>query len=442
MNLENKQSAVFRAGVGRAVITPPIGTILYGYAPGRPAESIHDDLTVTAFAFEKAGIRAMLLSVTLCAMSEALCIRMQQAIERETGFPAGHTVIGCTHTHSGPNTSIESAWGKVDYGYIENILVPGILEAARKAARTLQPAALGIGTVHSDVGVNRRELHTNGRIGLGQNPWGAYDPTMTVVSLRGRDGIIGNMIHYCAHCTASGCNPEVTRDWAGPMIDRLEAESGGVTAFIAGAEGNTGPRLPNGRTTGNLQLALELGSRAGIDAVNAWRTIREWRDPTLAAVQGTLRIPNKQPPAQDWVQAQLERLGSAEKLTGEKRYMEVNEYRRYERILAMYESGEPFPDETSLPQTLIALGPVLFVPFMFEMFVEISLRLRRASPYAYTLCLANANGSRAYLPTREAISRGGYEVESFYTRETLRLVDDADTCFVQENLRLIDSIQA
>ena len=35
-------------GVGRRVITPPVGSNLYGYRPDVISESVHDDLTATA----------------------------------------------------------------------------------------------------------------------------------------------------------------------------------------------------------------------------------------------------------------------------------------------------------------------------------------------------------------------------------------------------------
>ena len=56
------------------------------------------------------------------------------------------------------------------------------------------------------------------------------------------------------------------------MVDRLEAQTGAVTAFINGCGGDCGPRLPNGKTTGDLQMALELGGKAGVDAVGQYIT--------------------------------------------------------------------------------------------------------------------------------------------------------------------------
>ena len=219
-----------RCGAGRADITPPLGTILYGYAPGRPAESVGDPLTLTAVKLTSDEDSALLITCSVASLNAELCSRMRREAGEAAGVPACNVTINTTHTHSAPNCSIASGWGEVDTGYIESILMPGCLKAAREAAETLRPALFGIGETDSDVGINRRELRENGKIALGQNPWGPRDPKMTVLSFKDLDGkIIASLVHYGCHGTASGCNPEITRDWPGVMTDMLEAETGGIS---------------------------------------------------------------------------------------------------------------------------------------------------------------------------------------------------------------------
>ena len=113
------------------------------------------------------------------------------------------------------------------------------------------------------MGVNRREIRANNKIDFGQNPWGCFNPRMTVISFKNDEGnVVANIIHYGAHCTAAGRNTEISRDWAGVMVDSLEKESGGITAFFNGAEGDVGPRLSNGGTTGDMSHVKETGEIA------------------------------------------------------------------------------------------------------------------------------------------------------------------------------------
>lgn len=103
----------------------------------------------------------------------------------------------------------------------------------------------------------------DGVVDFGQNPWGQQDKRMTVIAFQTPDGApIANVVHYGAHCTAAGTNTEITRDWAGVMIDRLEAESGAPTLFLNGAAGDVGPRLTNGKTKATSNYVMELGSVA------------------------------------------------------------------------------------------------------------------------------------------------------------------------------------
>ena len=48
-------------GVGRKIITPEIGTCLYGYRPGLESKSVNDDLTSTAFYFKQGNKCALLV---------------------------------------------------------------------------------------------------------------------------------------------------------------------------------------------------------------------------------------------------------------------------------------------------------------------------------------------------------------------------------------------
>ena len=440
-----KEQYSLRCGAARADITPPVGTILYGYAPGRPAESVGDPLTLTAVKVAYGEESALLITCSVASLNDELCLRMRKAAGEAAGVPARNVTINATHTHSAPNCSIRSGWGEVDTAYIEGILVPGCVKAAREAAETLRPALFGIGEVESDVGVNRRELKEDGSIVLGQNPWGIHDPRMTVISFKDPDGrIIANLIHYGCHGTASGCNPEITRDWPGVMTDMLDAETGGISGFYAGFEGDQGPNLPNGKTTGNYRLALQHGARAGEDAVRAFRSIREWRNAPVQVLHGTIRSPFDPLAPREKAEEELTRIGTLEQICAEKRFSDVNAYIHWHKVLEEYESGRPLRTEWTFDQDITVIGPAAILPAPFEAFAEIGLRLRRHSPFGYTLNLCNTHGALAYLPALGDIGRGGYEVWHFLLamRTTYPLPHNTDDYWVRQNLAILRSAAA
>lgn len=428
-----------QCGVGRADITPPIGAILYGYAPGRPAQSIGDGLTTTAIKLTCHTGSALMITCDVASINPDLAQRIRESAGEAAGVPAENVTVSATHTHSAPNVSMKSGWGEVDTAYIENILLPGIMKAATEAA-DCRSAQMGVAEVESEVGINRRELTEDGKVILGQNPWGPRDKRMTVISFRDQEGkIIANMVHYCCHGTASGANPEITRDWPGVMADILERETGGISAFYAGVEGDQGPNLPNGKTTQNYQAALQLGAKAGADAVRAFRSIRQWQDAPVQVLHDTVSIPFDPLTSKEKAMEELQKLGTLEQIYQEKRYSDVNAFIHWNKVLAEYESGAPLKTHWKFDQSIVIVGPVAWIPCPFEAFVEIGLRLRKGSPYGYTLSLCNTHGCYAYLPTLGEIGRGGYEVWHFLLamRTTYPLPRNTDDYWVQQNLALL-----
>ena len=103
-------------GVARKIISPAVGGQLFGYSPDVFSESLHDDLTATAFYFEQGGVKALMLSATICSWQSELADRIVQTIEARSGIPATHCILHATHTHSGPNVTGSYGWCCGTYG--------------------------------------------------------------------------------------------------------------------------------------------------------------------------------------------------------------------------------------------------------------------------------------------------------------------------------------
>lgn len=426
----------FMAGAARADITPAVGTLLYGYNPHQVSTSVHDNLNVTALAMRQGEDTALLMSITVGDFQTELCNEIREKIGETCGVPAGRIVIAATHTHSAPNVAGMEGWGGVDRPYVDNILFPAMIEAAKNALADLQPAEYAVGVTESKVGINRRQQLLDGRIDLGQNPWGCYDPFMSCVAIRNcetKKGIL-NLIHYGCHGTAAGCNHEITRDWSGIMTDRLETETGVLTAYWNGALGDVGPRLTNGKTVGDIHHVEELGGIAATDAKRAYDARGIYVPGELKIFEGEVAIPYKPLPTQAEVEAKLAEYKNPEELYN----IHALIYAHYKAVKAVYDAGVPEHDtHYRIPQTIIALGEAAFIPFPCEIFSEISLRLRQHSPFRYTFCLSNTNGYNAYLPTEDQIVRGGYEILCFLYSGAYTLVNNSDQVLLDENLRIM-----
>lgn len=428
----------FKAGVGRRVITPPLGTALYGYPNVRYAESVHDDLKVTAFAFEQGETKAILVTADICTFGIEESAMLRRKISEETGVPFENITLSAIHTHSGPCTRESVGWGARNDEYIENILNPQTVDACRDAVASLRDALMGVGVTDSEVGINRRQLTVDGEIILGQNPWGIFSKKMTVISFIGVDGVgIGAMVHYGAHCTACGAGTEITRDWAGGMCDTLEMECGMPVAFFGGQSGDTGPRISNGKTIGNIKYVEQLGALAGIDATRAYKSIKEYREPDLRAVTDKVTIPYAPLMPYEEAKAKLEAIGDTTNLVGRPKKAAG----KYRDVMAIYENGEPIQQALEYDVTLFSLGEVTFSPFPFEVFSEIAIRIDAHAPFAHNLILNNTNGALAYFPTKSEIPLGGYEVFMFNHFSTYILADGADTIVVKEYLRILEKLK-
>jgi neutral ceramidase len=429
------------AGAGRSVITPPIGTPLYGYPTNRPCKSVHDNLTADAISFEYKGIRAVMISASLCVCDFAMSEKIRGIVADTVDLPAENVIFTTTHTHSGPALIDIPDHNYKGGEYFDSILIPALVSAAKQAEKSKKPAVVGFGTVDSDIGANRRQLQQDGSVLLGYNPYGLYDPIMTVIGFKGIDDApIANIVHYGCHGTAAGINFEVTRDWPGVMTDRLEQQSGALTLFFNGPEGDIGPRLSNGNDKGareeiggDISQAEEIGGRAAVDAVRAWRTIKEYRTIPLKLITGDISLPYAPFPVEAEAREGMKSLKGIKQLNG----AQQDSREMWMEALREYDAGNPIRTHFTFRQTLVALGPIVFVPFPYEIFVEICLRLRLYSPFQHTLSLSNANGTDTYFPSRDQICRGGYEVRCAYAGKAYRLVFNADDHIINENMRLI-----
>ena len=192
----------FLAGASKKDITPPVGTLLYGYRPDLESTSVHDPLSVTALAVANEDETALLLTVEVGDINTALCDDTREKIASVCNVSPKHILISSTHTHSAPNLSGVSGWGELNMEYYNNIFIPSAITACSEAINSLTPAEISVGVTESQVGINRRKQNVDGSIGLGQNPHACYDPNMTVVSIRNSETKSGILTLYTMVATA------------------------------------------------------------------------------------------------------------------------------------------------------------------------------------------------------------------------------------------------
>lgn len=418
-------------GAARRIITPSVGTPLAGYQPDWFSTSVNDDLSATVFYFEQDGKRALLVSFTLLSIATSISNDLRASIEEKFGIPRESVILHTIHNHSGPNTNISYGWGDANREYIDTVLVPRLMEAIPEAIENRRRVTMAVTVGESRVGINRRERAVDNTVRLGQNPWGSFDPQMTVIAFADEDNKpVANLVHYACHGTAAGKNREITRDWAGVMIDTLEKETGAITAFLNGPEGDVGPRLTNGKTVGLAEVgyAMRLGAVAGQDAVKIYNQPKYRTVPKLSVTTGSTMVPLAP-------RIPLEKAKEIyEQFRGETINIRGRSERHYRAVIESYSNGYEEVEGYPIEQTILRLGDVAIVSCPYELFSEIGLRVKKDSPVPYTLILSNTNGQESYYATESELCRGGYEIDMFITKYIQPPVPNADWHYITQTL--------
>ncbi len=426
-------------GVSQTDITPQIGARLFGYAGNIASESVHDILTATAYYFEQGQTKALMVSVTVAVLDTALSNIIRTKIADAISIPFENCMLCATHTHTGPTTAGQAGWGNRDDEYCETILIPQILKAVKEAASAPVPVKMGIAQGKSYIGMSRRQHTLKNRIELGQNPWGIFNPDMTVVSFRDMEGnSVANMVHYGIHGTSAGKVTAISRDFSGILVDRLTEETGGITAFFNGPEGDVGPRIPNGKTIGTVSIMEELGGVAARDAYRIYKEIRTFEDVSLACTNSVLQMPLDKRISREDALVGYERFCQKTNSTG------MGWANHYKTILESYENGYEDKEIKEIPQTIIKIGPVAFIGFPYELFSAIGMRIAEASPVPYTLSLSCTNGSEGYFVTDDTLRRapydGGYEVTMYTLQNMQPYSRDADFHLITKTLENMEDL--
>jgi hypothetical protein len=103
------------------------------------------------------------------------------------------------------------------------------------------------------------------------------------------------------------------------------------------------------------------------------------------------------------------RIAQIPAVTGTNQPKFLDRVKAYKVLEVAAQDGKPHELEVQV----VALGDdVAWVSLPGEIFSELGLAIKKASPFYYTFIAELANGSIGYIPNREAYAQGNYEVVS------------------------------
>ena len=232
---------ILKAGVGRVVITPPIGIRMMGYTVQEcVSESVERELTATALVLFDGVTKVAMLACDILFIQRPHVDPIRKEIGEAIGVPSEHVLINASHTHLGP---MLPGWQtdtpeqrELQHRYMET-LRKSLLRAATIADGRLEPARIGAAVGHAQIGINRRERLPDGRIVIGDNPDEPVDHDVGVIRVDDLAGKpIVTIMTAAAHTIVLGPKTsQLSPDYVGPAREIVEKATGALSLFFQGA---------------------------------------------------------------------------------------------------------------------------------------------------------------------------------------------------------------
>jgi hypothetical protein len=400
------QPAALRAGAARVDITPAEDAALpmSGYGGRKQGfQKIHDNIYVRALVLESGTARAAIVTWELIGVPTVLWAETSQRIAGELGIPAENLLLAGTHDHGAP--ALRGGFSEVgasSAAYTEKVQA-ATLEAVRRAKGRLQPARVGLGTGRAYVNINRRERMPTGAWGLGRNPDGPSDKTVSVLKFEDAAGKpLAIFVNYAVHGVVMGPdNLEITGDLPGAtsrfveqfyagkrprsrsdagfrlrLRQRPEDASADVVALWT--SGPAGDQNPIALATGSdFSLVDSLGQILGEEVIRVAAGIKTSPDARIRGAQKWVTCPGGKLSPQE---------GAPNRFT--------------------FQEGPP----VEIHLGLLMLGDVALAGVSGEVLTLIHERLKKQSPLKHTIMVTHANGAIGYIPDDAAYEQVSYEI--------------------------------
>lgn len=427
-----------KVGFSTVDITPPLGSEVPGGFTKNFMNDVHDPLHIKAIVLENNGVRVALVSVDSLSIKASTVRGGRQMAEKITGIPSSHIMVAATHTHEGgpvvdwagnPEDFVHSS----DYGFISSLLETAVVAdkdylhfvsskigsavALADKRKVEAKCAIGVGK-EPTVSFNRRFKMRNGRQmthpGKG-NPdilgaAGPTDPSVGVISAWGIDGkFLGCAVNFACHGTTGltfeGNIIGYSADWSYYLDNTIRGAMGAdsTVVFLNGACGDI-TQVDN-QTVRESEFGEKWGRRVGQKVgAEALKVIAEAEPGDLKPMntaQTILNIETRKVPT--------ERLKRAYELVKSNLRLDGRWY--FARDIILLEERNKLEPSVPCEIQAIQIGPTVFVSSPAELFCQLGLDIKSASPFTYTFIVELANGIIGYLPTEEAMgpSGGGYE---------------------------------
>ncbi|MBA3481979.1 MAG: neutral/alkaline non-lysosomal ceramidase N-terminal domain-containing protein [Pirellulales bacterium] len=439
-----------RAGVAVTDITPPVPWRMSGYFYERVSTGVKDPLHAKAIAFQQGDVSAALVFCDVIGIPRDVSKKARELASQATGIPAENIAVAATHSHTGPlyygplrdffhRRAVERLGNdpseSIDY---PAKLVEQIVAAVVQAKAALQPVTLSAGSVREDrLAFNRRFHMKNGTVQFNPgrlNPdvirvAGPIDPEVGVVSLQrpGADAPFAAVVSYALHLdTVSGT--EYSADYPRHLEDGLRALFGKefVALFGTGTCGDINHIDVNSE---DVRTAQDIGAALAETAGKSLKPdgLTPIAKPDLAVRRATIDAPLQVYSAEEVAKAKKDL-----ETIGQRQLSFLEEVKAYAIVSV---DGYQAPTTPLEVQAFRLSQDVAVVTLPAEVFVELGLAIKAASPFKTTLVVELTNDSLGYIPTKKAFAEGSYETVNS------RIQPGAGEAMVETAIRLLNELK-
>ncbi|MHC4726805.1 MAG: sugar phosphate isomerase/epimerase family protein [Planctomycetota bacterium] len=410
------------AGLALIDITPPIGYRMSGYFRERLSTGTSNPLRAKAIVLRQGDTRAALVFCDIIGLSLDVSSRARRIAAKRTGIPAENILITATHSHTGPlycgalrkhfhDLAIakhgRDPYEKVDYS---SELVKKIVKVITKANAKAEPVCLNAGVAEQqNLSFNRRFHMKNGTVRFNpgvMNPdivrvAGPIDPDVGIVFFNkiesGRPGAA--LVNFTLHLDTVG-GSKYAADYPFYIEQSLRKKYGDdfVLMFGTGTCGDIN----------HIDVKKKEHLKTDFIGKTLAQTVKvkaEFLDnvpaPSLAVLNETVHVPlqNFDPDKVAWARESVKKVGTRE-LT----FLEQVE--AYKILARQMRPGDTIGLEV---QVFRLSSDVAVVGLPGEVFVDLGLAIKRASPFATTLVIELCQDAPGYIPTKKAFAEGSYE---------------------------------
>jgi neutral ceramidase len=225
----SKNGNSFSIGFSKVNLTPPFRTATAGYGNrrGKLFTSVHDSIYVRTMVIDNGSERVAIVSADLLIIPPAVTEALQSELA-SIGVDPAHVYLGATHTHNSIGNWGEGATRFIYGVYNEslvNFIAHTIALSIAQASQNILPAKLSTGAIDIPEAVENRLVKN-----------GPEDSRLRVLQAERSDGKHLLLMSFTAHATCLFSRDlELSRDYPGVLVDRIEKNGYDFAMFMAGA---------------------------------------------------------------------------------------------------------------------------------------------------------------------------------------------------------------